>query len=210
MNEIMIPEAASLQKYSDKDFDAMASSAYLPRLQLMTSSSDICKTGAFPINHYALINGQNHTDVGLEVDALIIAWRPKAMKMADDIVVSYNPNDDLFRQIQQESETKDSGCMYGPEFLVFTQGKFATFFLGSKSARKEGQNVRARLGQIATLKSKLIEWKAYKWQAPVVIPCNSPFDLPSTEAITEEVEKFNNPPVVAAPEKAQAASNRAR
>lgn len=194
--ELAIPEITGMQKYDDKAFDSMSGSSYLPRLQLMTASSDKCKTGEFPINHYASVSGQSYQDLGSETDILVIAWRPKALKMGDDIVACYDPESEVFRKIQLESEIKDSGCMYGPEFLVYVPAvkKFATFFLGSKSARREGNNVRARTGKAATLKSRLVEWKSYKWQAPECKPCNTPFDLPSTEDIKEQVEKFNNPP----------------
>jgi len=207
-----VVDVASLQKYDDKTFDGMSSSTFLPRLQLMSASSDMCKQGKFPINHYAQITGQTYTDVGAEVDVLVIAWRPKAMKIGEDIIVSHNPDCELFKQIERESEGKDSGCMYGPEFLVYIAStkKFATLFLGSKSARREGNNVRARLGKAATMKSQFIEWKSYKWQAPTCIACNTPFDLPSTEEIVAEAEKFNNPTEGVEQEKAPSSSERAR
>lgn len=208
-----VVDVAKLQKYDDKAFNSMSSGSFLPRLQLMSAASDLCKKGQFPINHYAFITGQSHVDVGAEVDILVIAWRPKAMKIGgEDVLVSYNPDSDLFRQIQVESNGKDSGCMYGPEFLVYigSEKKFATLFLGSKSARKEGDNVRARLGKLATMKSQFIEWKSYAWQAPTCIACNTPFDLPSTEEIMAEADKFNNPTEGVEPEKAQTTSGRAR
>ena len=47
---------SGVQKYDDDTFkEVVTSGGYLARLQLMTSQSNKCKSGDFPINHYALV-----------------------------------------------------------------------------------------------------------------------------------------------------------
>lgn len=196
----IIPAEATggaVEKFDDDAF-ALATKAgdYLPRLQLMTANSDQCKKGDFPINHYALVSGQNFIDLGEALDIAVVIWRPKALEIGDEIISVYDPEDGEFKRIQEKSEEKDSGCMFGPEFLVYIPSKieFATFFMGSKSSRREAPNLRARMGKAATLKSHLIETKKFSWFAPTIVPCSTPMDIPPVEEISEQVEKFNNPP----------------
>jgi hypothetical protein len=186
-----------LVKHDDNVFKEVASSGdFFPRVQLMTSSSDKCKTGEFPINHYALIRDQAHEDLGTAVDVLVVAWRPKALDTNDPVISVYDPADPQFARIKEKSGEKDSGCMFGPEFLLYIPSKkeFATFFMGSKSSRRESPNVKARLQKAATLKANRIETPAYTWYAPMVQPCSTPFDLPEHDDLMEVVTKFNNPP----------------
>lgn len=202
-------------KADEKMFEMTTSSgAFLPRVQLMTSSSEKCKAGEFPINNFAFIAGQNYKDLGKEVDVLVIHWRPKAVDMSGEVILSsYDGNSDLFQKIMTKADVKDSKCMFGPEFLIYVPGerKFATFFMGSKSARKEAPGIKALLKNACTLKNKKIEWKTYTWFAPFGVPCNTPFELPTNEAIMEELNKFSNPPAQEV-EKAEepAAGGRAR
>lgn len=186
-----------IQKYDDKAFEAVVTSGnYLPRLQLMTSQSEKCKEGAFPINNYALVVGEIFHDLGKEVDILVICFRPKAIEIGDAVITVFDQNSEEFKRIVAKSELPNSGCMYGPEFLVYvpSQKKFATFFMGSKSARKEAPAVRALLQAAATLKSKKISTSQHTWFAPQAVPCSTPFELPNMDDLKKEVEKFNNPP----------------
>jgi hypothetical protein len=209
---INLAGAGAVQKYDDKAFEASASSGnYLPRLQLMTSNSEKCKSGEFPINNYALVVGEIYNDLGKETDVLLIAWRPKAIEMGDAVISVYNHEDDEFKRIAAKSEQPNSGCMFGPEFLVWvpSKKKFATFFLGSKSGRKEAPALKALLQQAATLKSKKISTPQFTWFAAQAVPCNTPFDIPAMDDIKVELEKFNNPPAKTA-EKAPDAGTEGR
>jgi hypothetical protein len=189
-----------LQKFDDESFLAATKAGdYLPRLQLMTSTSDKCKAGDFPVNHYAIVRDQNYSDLGETVDVLVVTWRPKALEIDEELISVFDPEHEEFKRISEKSFEKDSGCMFGPEFLVWIPviKEFATFFMGSKSARREAPNVKARLQKAATLKSRLVDppRSRYKWQTPVVTQCSTPIDLPDHEELTKQVDKFNNPPI---------------
>ena len=189
-----------IDKHSDDDWDAAASSTtFLPRLQLMTSNSEKCKTGEFPTNHYAMIQDQKFDDLGPNIDILLVTWRPKALEVGDDGVISvFDPNNAEFQRIQDRSMNEtNSGCMFGPEFLCWipSVSRFATFFMGTKSSRREAGNVKARLKKAATLGSTKIETKKFTWFAPQVSDCSTPFDMPGKDDMLAAVEQFNNPPV---------------
>lgn len=182
----------------DKAFEVAAGAGkYLPYLQFMTSNSEDCKEGKFPINHYAFVVNSTKHDIGQEVDVLVCAWRSKAARIkGEDIVSVYDVKHPLFAQLQAESEVKDSGAMFGVEFLVWlpSQKKFATLFMGSKSARKEAPNVRGYLHKTCTLKWKMIETAKYKWAAIAAHPCSAVIDLPDQLELTDVVTKFMTPP----------------
>jgi hypothetical protein len=170
---------------------------YLSRLQLMTSNSAVCKEGKFAVNHYAVIRDQNFLDAGTEVTVLVIAWRPKAIEMGAEVISVFDPNHAEFKRIQEASGEKDSQCMFGPEFLLWLpeQDQFVTFFMGSKSARREAPNLRAyeRMQTGAVLKAKKITTPKYTWFAPIVERCTVPFDLPEAKDIAEQYNTFIKP-----------------
>ncbi len=206
-----LSEQTAISKYSDDAFDSMTKGGWLPRLQLMTANAEKCKKNEFPLNHYALVDGQTFNDLGETVDVLLLGWRPKALEIDDEILTVYNPEDAEFQRIQGRADTeKDSGCMWGFEFLVWIGGirGFATFFCGSKSARKEAKNIKGMMSKAVTLRSHFIETKKYSWQACQAVLCSTPMDMPSTAAYKAELDKFNNPEVSTV-EKVEETSGRA-
>lgn len=185
----------TLQKHNDDDFNALAVGGFLPRLQLMTANSEKCKEGLFPTNNYALVVDQDYKDLGSSVDVMILAWRPKAMEIGESIISSFDRESDTFKEIQRKSEDSDSGCMWGYEFLVWVPSHkvFATFFCGSKTARREAPNVKARMHKAATLSSKKITKGKYTWFGPKTSDCSTPFDLFPKGQFESVLEDFNNP-----------------
>lgn len=184
-------------KYDADAFDkATKSGTYLGRVQLMTSNSNMCKAGKFPINSYAHVHDQNYTDLGKQADVLVCGWRPKALEMDEELISVFDPEHEEFKRIQAKSEEKDSGCMFGPEYLIWIPSikKFATFFMGTKSSRREAPSMQARMQKAATLDSKLIETKRFTWQAPEIKACNTAFDIPEEGDIVEQLQAFMNPP----------------
>jgi hypothetical protein len=191
-------------KVDDAAFDAVASGGkYLPRLQLFGSNSDAAKEGKIPNGTYGIVTGKDQlTPLGPEVNVLVISWRPKAIEIGDEIIESYDHTSETFKSIVAKSETPDSGCMYGPEYLLWvpSEKKFVTFMMGSKSARREAPNLKAILesqkdGKIpaATLKCTLIAGKKHKWHNPVITVCSTPFEMPTIDKLVEVANEFNNP-----------------
>jgi hypothetical protein len=197
-------------------YDAVASQGgFLPRLQLFISQSEMVKSEKIQMNHYGLVTGKDQIDdLGREVDVLLIAWRPRALDASDksNIRASSDMEGDLFKEIQTKSLEVNSGCMYGPEFLVWIpiREKFATVLFGSKSARNEARNVQQYIEKPCTFKSRLIKTPAYSWQAMLVTACSTPFDIPTTDKMVEVVNDFLTPKEIVGAEKVEETAVTAR
>ena len=193
-------------KYADdKVFSELAKAVdWLPRLQLYSSASDECKQGKFPINHWGFIVGKNITDLTLEVDVIPIAWRPKAMRIkGKDVTSVYDFKNEEFLKIDEivKAKTPNSGCMTGPEYLVWIPiiKRFAGYYMCNTSAKMVADDVKRALKEqrAITLGSRFVQGKQNSWQAPTINSCSTPFspeDLPDTEVLISEITKFNNPP----------------
>lgn len=182
-------------KYDDNVFKDLSKSAdFLPRLQLMTSQSGPVKDGEFSANHYAIVDSGELIDLGKEVDVAVLAWRPKTLDTNEN-VASFDPESALFQKIREQAKMKDSGCMYGLEFLMYVGSKkqFVTFFMGSKSARRSANKVKQYIQDFATLKSIKVDNNKHQWFTPSVHKCSAQFPLPNFDEVKKEVDKFNNP-----------------
>jgi hypothetical protein len=191
----------------DELFDSMSTSGkYLPYLQMYGSKSEAVGAGKIPMAHYGLVTGKDKiTDLGAQIDVIAVAWRPKAMDTSgEDIINTHDHASAEFKRIQEQSEVSDSGCMFGPEFLVWIPSvkKWAGLFMSSKTARREAPAIRERIGKPSTLDTEFIKTKKYAWHGIVCKPCSTPFDLPTDEAKDEQIERFLNPPVEEVDEKA--------
>ena len=208
MSNDMVPaDIAALinQQAPSADLDAAGKSdAFLPRIQFMSARSGLCEDGTFPVNHFNLISGQSNEDAGETVDALVMGVRSKAMDTSgDELIITYEPKPDdsgaatgIFRDIQVKSDTtKNSGCMYGLEFLIWVPSKktFATFFMGTNSLRRDSPTLRARIGKPVTLISYKAKTKKFQWMTAKGVDCTTPFEPPTKEAVIKAFEEFNNP-----------------
>ena len=210
-----LSQLPSTQIGTDDDFAQIAKGAeFLGRLQLFTKGKAINK-GLVRPGHYGIPESDDEIiDLGDCVDILPLARRTKAIDMSDNeaIVVSYDFKNPEFQRIQAAADTPESGCMFGPSFLVIerSSGRFLEFFCGNKSSRGESKKLFPYLplseedirqkglvdqkphGPIpVTLKSKLVEKRSFSWHAPVVVKCSTPFTrLPANEVILREITKF--------------------
>ena len=217
-NEITMPESVNSQLASrnEQGLGNLASdSDFLGRLQLMISNSELCKEGKFPINHFAYFpsGGGDPVDLGESVDVGILAWRPQALDMSGESVIScFDEEADLFKQIQARSGEANSGCMFGPQYLVWIPQveKFAGLYFGSKSARREANGAHAQLKKFATLIPKKCETPKFTWYTTKVVDCETPHSPPDAEALEKEVNRFLNPPATEQPEAADDNSNSER
>ncbi len=190
---------------------ALSSAAdYLPRLQFMSGACDLVKSGNFPAQHFGLFESKEPTDMGASVDVIILGFRSKALQVGDEIIECLTPELDAdgvpqnatFADIQRRSDIKDSGCMFGPEFLIYISKikKFATFFCGTKTMRRDAGKFNAYTGKAATFRGKFIEGKKNKWWTTEPVDCTSPIDIPDRDLVMKQIDKFKNPPKQATPE----------
>ncbi|HPT70861.1 MAG TPA: hypothetical protein PLE74_01105 [Candidatus Cloacimonadota bacterium] len=194
-NEIVKQENA-VAVYDDSVFNSIAGSTGFKRIQLYGASSNLVKSGKFPMGHFALVDGQDTLDLGQSFDCLVIAWRPKAIRTGDNMEIIHDPKSEAFAKIQAEAGVQDSGCMCGVEFLLWLPDHgFVPYYLNNKSALYEAKPLRALIGKSATIKVIFIEGKKYSWHAPKVTTCSVPLDedLPSKETIEAEIATFQKP-----------------
>lgn len=199
--------------------DLAKSQQFLGRLQLYTKGAAVNKRLVAPGEYGIPESGDEITRLGDSVDVIVLARRPKALDMGDKdaIISNYDPETDQFKDIANRSGKPNSGCMYGPSFLVFerTTGRFLEFFCGTKSSRSEAGKIYPFLplsktdierkaaagvdvskmeehGPLAmTMKSRLAEAKDFSWHVPVILPCSTPFNkLPKPEVVIAEITKF--------------------
>lgn len=201
MNELTVLKDLPLSpaKFATSEaLSQLTTTGYLARVQLLGGNSEIVKEGKFPIGHFAVVVGKNHEDLTTEFNAVILSWRPKAMQFRPDILSYYDPTSKEFKEIiVRANEGGDSGCGYGPEFLLWLPDydKFALFFCSNVTARNEAGNIHSFMHKVCTFKSELIKTKKYTWHGPRVSKCDLEVKMPDLAVITEVMTRFNNPPV---------------
>jgi hypothetical protein len=183
---------------TEESFDLLSSGTFLPRLQLFGASSNACKEGIIAIGHYGLTTTKDQvTDIGTELNCYPLSMRLKAMRLGDQIVNFFDPASKEFKEVMEESKDADSGALCGPEFLLYLpeQNKFVTFFMCSKTMRRQAPKMKALLQppRAARLRVNLIRTKKYSWHGPVIDPCSVPLPTPDIERARDEIEVFNNP-----------------
>jgi len=190
---------------------------FLRRIQLYSRGKNVDK-GLVRGGHFGTpVASDKINDLGAAVDVLVLEVRAKAIDMSDtsNLIITYDSTSAEFQRIEQSAADKESGCSFGPSYLVYerTTGNFYEFFCGSKSARIESSNINAYLPvtqamidagvtqeteargpRPMTLRAKLIETKRFSWHVPTAEDCLTPFDkLPTGEALNKEMGKVINP-----------------
>lgn len=169
---------------------------YLPRIKLCQGNAkEVARKLVASGGNYALVRGKdNIEDLGDSFDILVCTGRPKAMRTGGQIITVFEEDSDEFKKIMSESKVKDSGCFYGPEYLVYIPAaeSFATFFFNNPTMRRQADSIHARLRNAATVTSKLIETEDYSWFGPIISDCSSPLDLPDVDDIRRTVDKYEN------------------
>jgi len=187
---------AGQQKATEEELATVSSdNSFFPRLQLFTGKSKACTGKKILAEHFGLTIGQNIIDLGETVDVLPLVYRPKALDTGETILQSYTPSSEQFQDIMARAAVKDSGCMFGPEYLCWvpSQRAFATLFFSSATMRNEAPAMKSRLGQPCTLQPQHINppKSKYDWWTTQVLPCSTPFDLPSRKELLDATERYN-------------------
>jgi len=194
--------AVATSANSDAMVNFLTTSNALVYMHLITSSTKLGKSGQFPVNHFGVFDTNPPSDAGATVTALVLGWRSKAVDTKTIPATNvYNPALDEngspvgpFLDIARKSEVKDSGCMFGPEFLLYLPSKdiFVTLFLASKSHRREAPTMINNQGKAVELSAHLIPTAAYEWYVPRATPTDVEIEVDAARAATA-LETFNNP-----------------
>lgn len=168
---------------------------YLSRIQLFQGGSKACKRQKIGAGNYGIPNGDEVDDLGDRIDLLVFCYKSKALDTSGETpVAAHDMESAEFKRIMDLADnTKDSGCMYGLEFLVFERstGKFYTYFASSASARKEAGKMLPKDEILSITMTSLFIDKKFSWHVPVVKKCSTAFtNAPNLEQIKAQVEKF--------------------
>lgn len=188
---------------SEVAHQAISGSNFLPRLQLLGASTNLCKKGKAPIGSYAVLRGKDTVVhlLGESVDALVVSWRPKAIRFgAGNVQSFYNPASPGFKQVEVDSTAKDSGCMFGPEYLIYipSVNEFCTFHFNNPTMRVAAAGMLPNVGKAVTCRVEFIEKGKNSWHGPVILNCSTPLPLPADvesfkAALIMQRDRFNNP-----------------
>ncbi len=182
-------------------FDEVANSfSFLPYIQLCGSSSNAVKEGRIAMGHFALGQGQELNDIGDEFIAVVINWRPKALRFNPRLVV-YKTEDEDFQMIKKAALSKKEeikrGHCFGPEFLLWLPDykTFAVYHLNNPTGRNEAGNVSTYVGNACKLFSHLIRDKGTgnTWHGPKAAGFGGEVPLPDWEASRDTIEGFKTP-----------------
>lgn len=194
------------------------------RLQLAVKGKLVDILGV-PPGHYAVVDGDNITQLGKEVDVIPIAVLDKAVDTSgDDIVIAFGAETDAYKAISKKKADRgfDSGCMTGPVFLLFERstGQFYELYCNNASMVREASTIfdalpvnkeqakrhgiKPRPPQPLCLTSKYLSKGKYPRQVPVFKKSDAQFDtLPTAEALQAAVTGFIKQAVVEADDHAR-------
>lgn len=182
---------------------AVSGSNFLPRLQLLGANTNLCKRGKAPIGSYVILRGKDTVVhlLGEDVNILVVSWRPKAIRFGNGSVsVFYNPAAPGFKQVEIDSTKSDSGCMFGPEYLIYVPSvnEFCTFHFNNPTMRVSAAGMFPNVGKAVTCRVEFIEKGKHSWHGPIILNCSTPLPMPADpnafrEALILQRDRFNNP-----------------
>jgi len=189
--------------------EAPEPTGYAKRIQLV-SKGKLVDTGKCLPGSLAIVDGESVVSLGKEIDFVPLAVLDKALDCSGGTVsVEFGRSNPKYQEIANRSLTANSGCMFGPCFLVWerTHGQFFEIFLNNKSARMEAAKLYPHLPiSAAAAKANGIEAQAPKrtkmatkyvtkgknsWFVPVVTESTAKFDkVPTNEQLITAVTSF--------------------
>jgi hypothetical protein len=214
MSNELVPFKVNLPAVTEEQLETLDEVAkgadFLPRIQLITKGKYV-DTGKITPGHWGIPQpgGDEIEDLGPTIDVIPFTCRAKALDVSDReaIITNYNFEDEAFQRIKKAP--KNTGCMWGPSFLVLERSTGILFemFFSNKSGRAEAGKLRKFLPTkengsnpaAASLGIRYVDPPAtdYGWHVPVITKCSEPFDQSkmkvTSEQVAEEVQKFLNP-----------------
>jgi len=196
MSDELIQTSDALRAREAAAMTVASTSKFFKRVQVYSGKSAAVNEGIIGVGHFGIKGAGEDVidDLDKSFDALVCAGKPKAMSINGDMILSYFEEDsDPYKDIIDKSEIKDSGCMYGPEFLLWNPSRgFFTFFMSSKTLRKDSKSVFSRLRKAANFETRLIKANNYSWHGITCRDCTGFPELPDMELLQETMERFLN------------------
>lgn len=208
------------RRTSDSDLKRVAkrSAGFLKNLRLVSKGELVDSRKCGPGSWIVYENKDKVIDLGDKCDVLILDRRAKALETTnrEAIRVSYDPNSELFADIESGDGDPARECMFGTSFLVVerTTGELVELFFCTTTQRPEaanlfpflpltqaeidkmkarGENVdslKPHDARVATLGSKHIT-KKFSYFVPTITACSTPLTkLPSAAEIQQAMIDF--------------------
>ncbi len=173
---------------------------FLPRVMVMQGLSRPVIAEKIKAGNFGLVEGdkENPKDLGEVFDAFVIHVRAKAMYVEGETIVDdvYDHTDPVFERIRNATKAEGEANMYGAEFLIYLlkEKKFATFFYGNPTLRREIGTTKGMVGKPVTFLKKKISAKGKTWYGLTTTACVSTYaDGPTNDALKAEIERFQKP-----------------
>lgn len=171
-----------------------SSGGYLGELRVV-SSGKLVNKHRMQAGSFCHLKDDQATALGEHIDIAVLAWRPKAVDFNEG-ESSYDATSDKFRDIFTRSGLQNSGCVAGPEFLVYlpTIKTFALYHANSISSRRvagdlvdaaENGTLVHGVVEMAENKKKNVTWFVPSWSES-----DATIEPPSEELATEAVEAW--------------------
>lgn len=176
---------------------------YLPRVELFTAATKMCKSGKSPMNYFGIVKGKDKIDlVGetLLVFPLALRFRSFDFSVKGKVTCAYDPHNEVFKaHMAQADAPRPKGEMsnfsYGPEFLVYVKDHgYATVFYKNKSWKSLAKTTEALMKNrcFAKYSSYYKEQGTNNWQAPDIMKVEGAFELPPIADMVKAIEKFRS------------------
>lgn len=205
MSELTVATPQSLIPAHLQDTSLLAqmtnARTFLPSLKLYTSATDEAKEGKIPVLSYGITKkkGDPIVDLGKEPVVIPITYHFKALRKAPDgtYLMFHDHTSDAFKEVQKLSEVKDSGCMWGPEVLLFVPGqsefKYVSWFLMAMTTRPAAAEAMSFAGRPVRLGSEKRENKKKQvWFVPSIKPASESVEAPDPGEMEAAAVSFNN------------------
>lgn len=179
--------------------DEFSASQFLPYVSLVHPlSKDVEEHGA---GNWVLYSMGESINLGDKFEAAICHYRNRAVQFAKGGGIerqSYNPKEDLFKEILRGALGGNRGWCAGLDFLIWIPSceLFATIMLGNISGRIVSKTVERNVGKVVTFGVRKAHSKRNDadFFAPTCVRSSSPIPYPPEKLFQLTMEQFLNPP----------------
>jgi len=195
---IILAEAQNETELTTELADLTRSAKFTPPLRVYGGESKVVKLGQFPLNHLGIYKSKDIIeDLGEQVEAVVIARRPRASILTSDKPISFfKPGNPNYEHVKTRALSKEKNYLVGLEFLFWlpATGQFVTFFCGNATLRNEAAKINSQMGRHVIIKTKIISNTQNVWCGIETLACSEPDEnLPAEQLFLETLDEFKNP-----------------
>jgi hypothetical protein len=200
--------------------ETLLSSNKIKNIKLCSAATNEVKSGLINPNHWGVVDfedKENVVDLGKNPIVACLGYRPTGWNTSDEdnIHVTHDVNSPEFKEIIAKASEPDSGCFFGPEFLIYIPeyNEFVTYLVSSFTHKKkattlkmlscvfEGEQPRKNLVEFGCTVIK----KKHTYAVPEFKESDLELDLQKIDLkkMVEQINLFRDPPKFVKKEKAE-------